>query len=284
MKKIKLLAKLGSLCLKRKLITNEGIGNAYTEVSGYYEAYFLSKMHRYNDLVLDELKKERAETVENILDLACGTGYNSARLKKDYPNAHFHLVDISEGMLEQAKKKGLEPATYTRQDMLGFLKEQANESFDVVVCGWAIKYQSPQKIIKEVYRVLKPGGVFGVIVNTKETLSEIRKIYPELLVMSCDEINEVMLELPNPQNKKVFDRWFTKAGFTYLNGEEGKHTFYFENEKKLTQWVTHTGALAGFDHMIDLTSEKIQYQMHQLLKEQGINKVTHTFVWGSFKK
>lgn len=284
MKKIQLLAKLGGLCLKRKIITSEEIGTAYTDVSTYYEDYFLEKMHIYNDLVLEAMKKEGTKKVSAVLDLACGTGYNSVQLKKVYQEAQFHLVDISEGMLEGAKSKGIEQAIYTQQDMLSFLKTKEDESFDRVVCCWAIKYQPPQKIIKEVYRVLKPGGVFGVIVNTKETLPEIRKIYPKLLLKSCDEIREVMLELPNPENKKMFDKWFTKEGFTPLKGEEGKHIFHFKNEKQLAKWVTRTGALAGFDQMVDLKSDKVQEIMQQLIRQERINQVTHTFVWGVFGK
>lgn len=284
MKKLKLLAKLGCLWVSGKTVTKDSIGESYTKVSMDYEVHFLKTMHTYNDLVLKGMIEEGPKEVHTVLDLACGTGYNSAYLKKFYKEATYTLVDLSKGMLEEAKKKDLGKALYNKQDMLGFLKEQKDESFDAVVCCWAIKYQPPQKVIKEVYRILKPGGVFGVIVNTKETLPEIRSIYPKLLISEYHAINKVMLELPNPAHKKVFDRWFTKEGFTLLRGAEDQHIFSFENERELAKWITHTGALAGFDVMIDLKNKRIQDKMRHLLKQEGIDQVTHAFVWGIFKK
>lgn len=283
-KHIQLLARLGGLYLTHQMVTKECIGQAYSEVSSTYEDYFLKTMHTYNDLVLKGLLKEEPPLDLRVLDLACGTGYNSVYLQKYYEKAQFKLVDISEGMLEQAKKKGLKNATYTQQDMLSFLAREKDASFDRIICCWAIKYQSPQKIIKEVYRVLKPGGLFGVIVNTKETLPEIRSIYPKLLLKEHKAIQKVMLELPNPVNKRTFESWFEKVGFNVLEGEEGKHIFTFEEESLLIDWVTHTGALAGFDTMIDLKDESVQMEMCKLLAEKGIKQVTHTFVWGIFKK
>lgn len=283
-KKIKLLIRLGRLYLKGRVVAKEHIGDSYTKISQHYEDYFLKTMHTYNDLVLEGMIDEGAKEKQKILDLACGTGYNSAYFKKHYKGASYCLVDISKGMLEQAKRKELGDASYIQQDMLGFLKSQKSESFDKVICCWAIKYQPPQKIIKEVYRVLKPGGVFGVIVNTKKTLPEIRSIYQRLLITKSHTINHVMMELPNPAHKEAFDRWFKKEGFKLLRGEEGKHTFSFGSEEELIRWVTHTGALVGFDVMINLKNKKVQNEMCYLLRKEGIKQVTHTFVWGIFKK
>lgn len=119
-KHIQLLARLVGLCLTHQMVTKECIGQAYSEVSSTYEDYFLKTMHTYNDLVLKGLLKEEPPLDLRVLDLACGTGYNSVYLQKYYEKAQFKLVDISEGMLEQAKKKGLKNATYTQQDMLSF--------------------------------------------------------------------------------------------------------------------------------------------------------------------
>ena len=284
MRKLKLLIKLGSLLMQGKKVKDEQIGESYTEVSPYYEDYFLKEMHRYNHHLLDKVIKAAPKHVERVLDLACGTGYNSAYLQQTYRKAEFNLVDISEGMLAQAKQKVLYRTNYIQESMLNFLHEQEDESFDVVICCWAIKYENPEQIIKEVYRVLKPEGVFGVIVNTKDTLPEIRKVYPKLLIEKYEDIQRVMLELPNPSNKKTFDRWFIKEGFKIQDGKTGKHEFKFDTCKDLAHWITHTGALAGFDEMINLRNDKTQEKMIELLDKEGIKQATHAFVWGAFKK
>lgn len=284
MKCFELIKRLGKLGLQRKIVHYEDIGKAYTKVSDYYENYFLKIMHVHNDKVLEKLVENSDEDVESILDLACGTGYNSEQLARKYKNAYFHLVDISRGMLSKAREKQIAHAIYYEQDMLSFLHTQPDGRFDMVVCCWAIKYQNPHKIIKEVHRILKPGGTFGVIVNTKETLPEIRKVYPKLLIKQPKAIKEIMLALPNPKNKHIFGKWFRSVGFEEIKVVQGRQIFQFNDMRKLVRWVTHTGALAGFDCMIDLKDESIQHQLAIELKKEKIKQITHSFVWGVFRK
>lgn len=275
---------MGKLYVQGKIVREEEIGESYTQVSDHYEGYFLKEMHVYNNKLLQSVIKNSSNEVTNVLDLACGTGYNSCQLAKSYEDAHFYLVDISKGMLEKAQDKKIKNAYYSQQDMLSFLRAQKSESFDRVVCCWAIKYQPPQKIIKEVHRILKKDGIFGVIVNTKKTLPEIRSIYPKLLINSSTAIQEIMRELPNPKDGATFLKWFKKESFEVIEAEEGKHVFEFSDSKEVVQWVTRTGALAGFDCMIDLKNKAIQEQMIAYLAKERITTITHTFVWGVFKK
>lgn len=284
MKLLKLIRKMGLLGVQRKIVKVEDIGKAYTLVSSGYEDKFLQEMHVYNDEVLEGFRRALPYDAKCLLDLACGTGYNSQKLERFYPKARFYLVDISEGMLKEAKKKKIKNACYIQKDMLSFLKEQPDGMLDGVVCCWAIKYQPPHKIIKEVYRVLKPGGIFGVIVNTKKTLPEIRKIYPKLLLDNPEKIQSIMFNLPNPKNKAIFLRWFKRAGFQVLSEKAGKKVFRFQNGRVLTDWITHTGALAGFDCMIDLKDKRMQKKLIENLSKKDIYSITHHFVWAILKK
>ncbi|WP_180270729.1 class I SAM-dependent methyltransferase [Sporanaerobium hydrogeniformans] len=284
MKLIELIKKIFLLGIQRKVVRAEDIGKAYTFVSDCYENTFLKEMHVYNDEVLNAFIEALPTDTKGLLDLACGTGYNSEVLARVYTQAQFYLVDISKGMLEEAKKKQMRTASFIQKDMLGFLKEQPDESLDGVICCWAIKYQPPRQIIKEVYRILKPGGIFGVLVNTKKTLPEIRKIYPSLLLKHPETIQRIMFNLPNPNNKLVFLKWFKKARFQVLRAEEGKRVFHFRNEEKLIEWVTHTGALAGFDCMLDLQNQEIKKSLEASLMKKRIHSVTHRFVWAILKK
>lgn len=99
-----------------------------------------------------------------VLDAATGTGRIPLILAQ---NAHFdgHVIglDHSRKMLDQAQTKI--DALYL-QDFITLVKENAQEmpfldnSFDVVTCVEALEFMpSPEETLKELIRVLRPGGL-----------------------------------------------------------------------------------------------------------------------------
>lgn len=260
-----------------EVVDVEAIGNAYNSVSSTYDAAFLEVMRQYNTAMLSKLAvKENAR----ILDLACGTGFNSNWLVQHYPGISIDGVDISEKMLARAAEKLAGRAYFFNLNMLDYLRQCPENSYDVVVCGWALKYQPPLKVLSECKRVLKPNGQIGVIVNTKSTLPEVRKVYAKLLAANSKKLGNLMLELPNPRDKSELADWFTRAGLRPVEVGEDAHRFCFETAPKAVEWVTSTGALAGFDVMLDLREPAIRRQMAALFEQYGLLSITHTFVWG----
>lgn len=287
MNNLKGLFKIINLFLSKKYTDLNDIANSYTRVSEVYDDYFLKEMHKYNKEMLDKVIIRYIDKVSTsslkILDLGCGTGFNSNFINSRINNLKFTLVDISDGMLKQAKNNCKIDARFIKSDMLSFLKSSKDDSFDIVVCAWAIKYQNPNEIIKEVSRVLKKDGCFTVIVNLKGTLPEVRKIYPTLILKNYKKINKIMKELPNPINQKTFKRWFEKENFSNIEVKSGSHIFTFDNPKSLVSFVTSTGALAGFDAMVDMQDDEIKNSMIKLFNKKEINTITHKYVWGIFK-
>lgn len=93
-----------------------------------------------------------------ILDLCTGTGDLAGILKEKYPEAKVIGVDFSYNMLEIAKKK--HPAVeFIEADCTNLPLE--SESFDICTISFGLRnIENMQKTIEEIYRVLKPGGVF----------------------------------------------------------------------------------------------------------------------------
>jgi demethylmenaquinone methyltransferase/2-methoxy-6-polyprenyl-1,4-benzoquinol methylase len=96
-----------------------------------------------------------------ILDLCCGSGQATYFLAKSSQNVTG--LDASPLSLERAKKN-VPNAAYVQ----AFAEEIpfADENFDVVHTSAALHEMQPEqlrKIIQEVYRVLKPGGVFTLV-------------------------------------------------------------------------------------------------------------------------
>ena len=287
MQSINCITKIAKLFIKSNFTDLKDIAASYNRVSKNYEEVFLKEMHVYNEEMLKNLiinsSDKYIDKEISILDLACGTGFNSNFLSKTFSKSNFTLVDISEGMLNEAKRNCIFKAKFIESDMLSYLKDCDDNSFDIVICAWAIKYQNPREIIKEVSRVLKSHGYFAVIVNLKSTLPEIRKIYPTLVMKNYKDITKLMKELPNPKNENNFKNWFIKNRFLVKKIKFGEHIFKFESANEAIDFVTTTGALAGFDNMINMQSNRVKDNMIDLFNNKEIKTITHKYIWGIFK-
>lgn len=106
---------------------------------------------------------------KSILDIATGTGDVAFDLHRRFPEAVITGVDLSEGMLDVARKKLAEMDSSTRNALrfeqgdslnLGF----ADDMFDLVTVAYGVRnFEHLHKGYSEMFRVLRPGGTLCVI-------------------------------------------------------------------------------------------------------------------------
>ena len=95
-----------------------------------------------------------------ILDLACGSGDVTRMLRNALPKAQIVGLDFSRPLLTQAKGRGLAELAESDALKLPF----ADGSFDAVTVAFGLRNFSDRAGgLKEIARVLKPGGVFGLL-------------------------------------------------------------------------------------------------------------------------
>ena len=115
---------------------------------------------------------------KKVLDVGCGTGRTISDLKK--AGANVVGVDPSEEMLKIAKKKFSSVEMFAGEiENLPF----EDESFDVVVTLFVIAHlKTLDKAFQEIYRVLKPGGVF-IVSNINQKKAPVLKMGREEFVI-----------------------------------------------------------------------------------------------------
>lgn len=138
----------------------EGVQRMFDRIAPVYDG-----MNRVMTAGLDQRwRKATVRAVirpgDQVLDACCGTG-DLARAAWAAGAGHVTGVDFSEGMLERARRKAPE-LEWMRADVLALPLEDA--SFDSAVVGFGIRnVESVEAGIRELRRVLRPGGRLGIL-------------------------------------------------------------------------------------------------------------------------
>ena len=113
------------------------------------------------------MKRLAAYRPKTILDIATGTGDLPLLMEKMFSPESITGIDLSEGMLNIARKKIDE---YHLNDKIKFFCEDclslsfADNTFDAITVSFGVRnFEHLEKGYSEMYRVLKPGGTLVVI-------------------------------------------------------------------------------------------------------------------------
>lgn len=95
----------------------------------------------------------------DVVDLGCGSGvYAEYFLSQSAKSVT--CIDISQEMIDIVQSKLGDKVTAYVQDLSLGLPQQAAESADIIACPLVLHYIDDLSVIfKEVYRILKPGGI-----------------------------------------------------------------------------------------------------------------------------
>jgi len=151
---------------------------------------------------------------QQVLDVACGTGV-LARTATEHvsPGGSVVGIDVNEGMLAVARR--LAPAVTWRQGIAEALPFD-DDSFDTVVSQFGLMFfDDKPAAIREMVRVLRPGGKLAVAVwDTLENTPGYAQMTHLLLRLFGEEAANGLRAPYSLGNKMTLNHLFTTAGIT----------------------------------------------------------------------
>lgn len=135
-------------------------------------AMTLGLHRRWRDTALDAAAEALAEnriTPERVLDVATGTGDVAFELHRRWPKASITGADLSEGMLDVARRKAdalplhdKAMLTFETGDCLALRFK--DDTFDLITVAYGVRnFEHLLQGYREMERVLRPGGILCVI-------------------------------------------------------------------------------------------------------------------------
>ncbi len=137
----------------------------YEWLTGFYDMV-MERMMRETEFKQALVRQARVTKNYQVLDLGCGTATLTLLIKQAHPEAKVTGLDGDPKALEIARakiaKSGL---TITLDEGMAFNLPYPDNSFDRVFSGLLFHHltrEDKERTLKEVYRVLRPGGELHV--------------------------------------------------------------------------------------------------------------------------
>lgn len=260
----------------------EELRAAYDGVHEAYDEFWLSEAARPIDALIGKLNLKGNE---RVMEAGCGTGYATALIAARLaPPAKVVAVDLSEGMLSQARKrlqaKGLANVEFVQGDALEALERRG--PFDLVFSSWALGYIPLRPFFAAASRALAAGGRLAFIVHKENSPREPLEIFESLVARDPSMLTKrVAFDFPRGLDH-VRDE-MREAKLSIEDLRDGSVTFRYGTAEQVMEHLLKSGAGTAFYEAVDpARREPMQKRFIELLAERhrpgAAYEVTHDYL------
>lgn len=233
-----------------------GTGELYDQlVAEHFDRDFFQLNRDCRALALRQIGQNRESGPLEGLDLGMGTGEFLRSLHSQYPEGHWVGLEISKKMIERAEEKlsreGLKDFQIhygSAEDLQSFF---GPGTFDLVALHFILNYVNHSRVLEQIHRVLRPGGLFSLSTTTGDS-------FPTLHALASQFTSEefIQSQFNVPANREEIKEKLTASGLDTLAAETYEKSFQFEDFDHLTDFALHSGWWAN-DFFLSLTPEQI---------------------------
>lgn len=279
-----MIARMIRLFLIRPTDCSSLVEKSYDRISSGYDHTWTSHMRELTEALIGKTPLREGHI---CLDLTCGTGF-ATNLLAQKVKTKVTGVDRSAGMLHQARLNYGDRCEFIQSDVLEYLKKCEPSSIDVITCCWGMGYSKPLALLRQIKRVLKPGGCIAIIDNSLFSIKEIIRCSFLTFAEQPGKLRNLMRFrfLPGSFSLRMF---FRLLNMKTLYSDDGSKSYTVASGTEAIERLRATGAAAGFEYAAaDEDEELIFNRFAEIVEEkcmtpQGI-KITHRYLAGIARK
>lgn len=246
----------------------------WDKAASHYEKGWQEQLWPAQESLLSEVDLRNGE---KVLDVSCGTGLVSLPVAEIVqPKGSVTGIDLSTGMIEMARQRAkdekIKNVSFRQMDAEALDFEDNN--FDVVICSLGLMYfPFPERALKEMQRVLKPGGKAVALVWGARKNCGWAEIFPIVDRRVKTDVCPLFFRLGTGNALK---NTFEEAAFVKVDFKRFAYDLYFRDDEQACLAAFWGGAVAlAYQKFEEQTRQEVDREYLDSIKKYQKNREYH---------